>query len=488
MQMGRMSMNRRGLSSILWLGTAALASPAQAQSPHPWAEMARMDLQAIHDVLAANHPGPVDPQNGFYARWLEEGLRRAQERAASAKRFADYERALRLYVNGFRDGHIGVSFTLTSPNYSWPGFIVRRPDPAAPARVVFSSADSGVPQDAEVVRCDGRSLDELASERLVPFFWNADITHERWSSLPRLFLLHPQETELRATSCTFRVAGTERDIPLRWTNIANRDWSEHAAASLGRPGELGLTKRGDLWFVTLPSFQYSGEGAARISALIEEIKAKAPEMRTGTVVFDVRGNGGGNSAWGRRIAAALWSDDWVNRIENSFDWTVDWRASPENLQHLSQIAERSQRDGLADAAASWGRARDAMAAALQRGERLVRVANPATVPTGAPPANPVTGKVFLLTDNACASACLDFADIVRRLPNARHVGLPTSADALYIDNTSAVLPSSVGRLSYSLKVYRNRVRGHNQWYEPHVRWPGGIMTDEALTRWISSLS
>jgi hypothetical protein len=38
-------------------------------------------------------------------------------------------------------------------------------------------------------------------------------------------------------------------------------------------------------------------------------------------------------------------------------------------------------------------------------------------------------------------------DVVRRLPNVTHIGLPTSADAVYIDNTEALLPSCLAWLS-----------------------------------------
>ena len=40
--------------------------------------LTQRDLQAIHDILAANHPGPVDPQSDRYRRRLEDGLQVAQ--------------------------------------------------------------------------------------------------------------------------------------------------------------------------------------------------------------------------------------------------------------------------------------------------------------------------------------------------------------------------------------------------------------------------
>jgi hypothetical protein len=38
---------------------AAVALCASAQAADPWATLATRDLDAIHDLLLANHPGPV---------------------------------------------------------------------------------------------------------------------------------------------------------------------------------------------------------------------------------------------------------------------------------------------------------------------------------------------------------------------------------------------------------------------------------------------
>ena len=79
-------------------------------------------------------------------------------------------------------------------------------------------------------------------------------------------------------------------------------------------------------------------------------------------------------------------------------------------------------------------------------------------------------RVFLLTDHACFSACLDFADVIRRVPGVVHVGLETRADAVYIDNRAQSLPSGLGWVGFSMKVYRNRLRGHNESYVPERVW------------------
>lgn len=92
-----------------------------------------------------------------------------------------------------------------------------------------------------------------------------------------------------------------------------------------------------------------------------------------------------------------------------------------------------------------------------------------------------------MTDGVCTSACLDFADVLLRLPNVIHIGRPTDADALYIDINHVELPSALGIFQYSMKVFRTRVRSNNQGYEPAYRWPGGVMSDKAVAEWVKTL-
>ena len=335
--------------------------------------LTQRDLQAIHDTLAANHPGPVDPQNDRYRRWLEDGLQVARSQAANARGYADYTRALRRYANGFRDGHIGARFLLASERVSWPGFLVGR-DADGTIRVLAAAEDSNVPLRAELLACDGATTEQLIKERLDPYYWNADIPHERWDSLPRLFQFEPTDTAGRMASCSFRIDGATKSIELRWSSTRRETITRHLQSMEPPAPALGLQRRQGIWFVSLPSFNYFGDSAAGINALIGEMTARAAELRSATVVFDVRGNGGGNSAWAERVASAFWGERSVMRVVDSFDWTVDWRVSPDNIAHLNTIVERSERDGLTEAAQSWGQARDALVAAQKKGQSLVRVA------------------------------------------------------------------------------------------------------------------
>jgi hypothetical protein len=127
-----------------------------------------------------------------------------------------------------------------------------------------------------------------------------------------------------------------------------------------------------------------------------------------------------------------------------------------------------------------------MRIALAHGEPYGRTVEPVEIKPR-PAQNPVTGRVYLFTDGECASSCLIFTDIVRRLPGTTHIGFLTFADTNYIDNTSLLLPSGLAYLNYSFKMYVHRVRANNEWYEPQVKWPGGPVTDETIAAWAATL-
>jgi hypothetical protein len=77
--------------------------------------------------------------------------------------------------------------------------------------------------------------------------------------------------------------------------------------------------------------------------------------------------------------------------------------------------------------------------------------------------------------------------MILRVPGVVHIGLPTSADSVYMDVNVVDLPSGVARLVYPMKVYRHRLRGNNRWYEPKLMWPGGEMTDAEVAAWVKLL-
>jgi hypothetical protein len=111
----------------IWFGVAvAFASPALAQRPaeRDWAAALRADARALHDEIAANHPGAVNPEDPGFAKRNDAQLAMALKRARTARTYADYYLPLREYVAAFNDGHMTIRIFGDAPSeYRWPGFL-----------------------------------------------------------------------------------------------------------------------------------------------------------------------------------------------------------------------------------------------------------------------------------------------------------------------------------------------------------------------------
>ncbi|KAG1587891.1 hypothetical protein G6F46_014711 [Rhizopus delemar] len=127
-----------------------------------------------------------------------------------------------------------------------------------------------------------------------------------------------------------------------------------------------------------------------------------------------------------------------------------------------------------------------MAQARERGEALWREP-PEPKASAAPAAAPVVpvraGRVVIVADAACGSACLDALELWKRL-GAVQVGVETSADSLYMDVRPDMLPSGLARISVPMKVFRGRVRGSNEPHAPDRRYEGDMRDTASLEAWI----
>jgi len=201
---------------ILALAAAALLVDG-TKVQMDWGAALRTDATAMHDAIAVNHPGPVNPADpGFSAR-NDAQLERALRRARTAKSFADYFYAMQQYSASFNDGHLSYGVWRSTPDVvqRWPGFLTRY-DAGGHQTVVISEPWSGVPLGARLLSCDGRSADEVARDRVGSRVgrWALASQRELFGAMTFLDVGDPYVGTIQR--CRFDEGGDILEVTLKW--------------------------------------------------------------------------------------------------------------------------------------------------------------------------------------------------------------------------------------------------------------------------------
>lgn len=207
-----------------------------------------------------------------------------------------------------------------------------------------------------------------------------------------------------------------------------------------------------------------------------QIATSLPDLRTAdTIVFDLRGDRGGDLAPARQALDTLYGEDYLDMLHRGEGpLFAEWRVSAANLEHLTGRHTNYTMEVLADK----------MAQALTQGGTFVAQSKVQPNPKKGYPRRYSTARPVLLTDSQCKDACLDFADRIMRLPGARHVGHTTGSASAYLAPRQLELPGKHGALSFAQAVWRGRKRGHNVALTPVAAYPGSMADDTRVRDWV----
>jgi len=466
---------------------ACLMAAGAANAATDWRALAAADLESARAAIRAGHPGYIDEQNPAFRAWEAKGYDEARALLPRVNSYDSMLSAVRYYIAGFQDGHLGYSDNIRKDSeLISAGWALAYAGGAYRVTGVMPKWGKPLPPvGAELVACDGVQPEQLLRQ-LSRYYDGRDLPGVHHDLAPLLTAESMPGEELK--ECSFRTAqGKMRKFAQHYAKAKFEDVMAMNRTA-PRPARLNAytLQDGVLW-LRAGNFQPDREAAQQIEKMLEEL----PRLEgVRTIVFDSRGNGGGNSEFGERFfnaatgGLAMDAAD-ESAVPHSFaQWRVsdaaiagmDFRlerigaAQGKDSQDYKWVAELRERilkakaDGLPWAEQA-GDPRLSRADIAARHGRLRRF----------------SGKVVLVTDEHCASACLDFADLVRSVPGAIHMGQATSADTLYMDIGRVTLPSG-NVLILPLKVWRNRLRGNNEVLQPDVPLQVDIRDDAAVRK------
>ncbi|NEX92954.1 hypothetical protein [Caulobacter sp. 17J65-9] len=465
---------------------AALAAATGAQA-QDWRAAAGQDLAKMRELLKADHPAAyVDKDGGTFRSWVDTGY---EQVSASLDKVADtsgYYYALNGYAGGFRDGNIRVVRTLPAldPSFAgaWPGFSTAWRDGAY--TVAWSEGGSKTPPvGAKLISCDKKPAEAIARERLDRWEGDLELQADRARTAP--YLLWDRGNPFagaKPTKCDFDVAGRKKSFTLTYgfTAEAQRKAAFQAATPLPERA-LSVEQWNDGYWIHLPSFADDMPWEAFLGQLEAQ---RAAIQNSKVVVIDMRGAGDGPGRHGYRVANWLWDPDFVLAHTPQFG-DVAYRVSVDNRAFYAGVLANLKTDG--KYYKEWARWEALLAEfdqALASGQPLLK-RNEARAAVAETPANPMKAKVVVLTDAACARACLNMMDLFTRLPGVVHAGSVTSADSIFVGEAVSPLPSGFANLSIGDRAWLDRPRATHTPYTPSLAYSGDPADETAVRSWLA---
>ena len=491
--------------SLAAVAVAALSLTAGAAFAQDFRALARQDLQAAHDQLAANHPAPAIPgqASADFRAWLDTGLTESLAMAGRANSGDAHAYLLRYYGAGFRDSNISLSPTFEGlgPYFgtSWAGFATGWRDGKYVVTYVKPGLrGSSIPRVGDtVVSCNATPIEEFARAKLDRWEGNLNTEAGRVTSAPYLTWNRNNPFVNGVPSvCEFATGNRRaRAITLRPEPLVAGDLEAAYRATVYMPSSTPLsieTVNGRPW-INVHSFADS----AGWDAFNAAVEAQAATLRGPQgFVLDLRGASGASAytstARGYGLANRIWTPEFTTSRQPAAG-AITYRATAGNRTWYAETLALMQADSrfvheapaVIEQTAAIVAAFDAAIAAGQPTFTLEGRA--AAVDTGA--ANPVQGPIVVLVDAGCSGGCLDTLDLISTLPNVRVAGSTTATDTIFIEPTVMRLPSNYSELSYGHKAWTARPRPNNQPYTPAAGlvYSGDPTDAAAVQAWVNTL-
>ncbi len=490
------------LGSILLLLVLAYVIYAIYLTPR---QRAAAHLEYIHNSINEMHPAILEEEATAFNTWNKAGYQKAKALLSAVNSQADELALLNFYLAGYKDAHLGGSLNHTPyrkfefNSELWAGWLLKATNTGY--IVAYSKGDENSPPlNARLISCDNKAIDELLQENYAPYIdsrWN--ILKARDSAAKALTLDRADVAILnrpKLKNCTFLIGESSRSYPLNWSTISA---SESAAinAQYQHPYHLPFLEKPapDIAWIHASDFSlFTPEAVKAQQKLLQDIAALPKD--NALIILDTRGNGGGSSMNGQNIMDAIFTDKQANEyLYNNFNYRYQganaiFRASwplywSEDYSYKRLVANQGEESEQAQYLKQF---LIRLKHALDTGEKqLYQNETPVTYSGSAAPTDAWRSsiKLVLITDKHCVSACLDFVDLIKLIPNTLHVGEPTDADTVYTE--IAYMQSNYAKETFNfivpVKKWTKRIREDNKPYNPDILYQGDMSNDKALEQW-----
>jgi hypothetical protein len=472
---------------LLSLATGAChaAPEPAATSPADWNGVAKRDVQFAIDVLRRSHVGAIAGQYDIVAS-LETSSRSALLEAEQAKTERDYKRTLARLIFSVADPHTGINLQ-QSKIRAWNGLVLDRAGDLY--RVAWS--EPGWPHplppvNAVAQSCDGVWTGSFLKFGVTPFipygaeFPAAASTAARQAMFDNGLVVPPKQ-------CTFALPdGSMRsyELPLREASeIGDERLQKIRRQFIAKARPPGLYPLADgMHWVGMPDFNGAKSGPA-----YEKLYPELEKLhKANWIVFDLRGNGGGDSSWGSRALNALYGKDYSAQLGELPAYAKLLIADQATIKLYQQYATSPDFAATRDESESILRK---LEAGMAKGDKLVQVYG-STAESNASIAakvrqRPGGPRIAAVIDRNCFSSCMNFLQQLRGIGDTVVLGETTWGYSPTGEINRFDLPSGNGALFIPSALYSS-AQATREPFVPDLAYPGDLTDDERLMKWVAA--
>ncbi len=208
----------------------------------------------------------------------------------------------------------------------------------------------------------------------------------------------------------------------------------------------------DKVYLKIPTFIQSKE----TDHYIKEYAQLLMHNRNKNIIFDIRGNSGGNSAYISELLSALFGENYyLWKIHQYYTNTYEiFRASKLNIDFVTNFYIKH------NITQDLSKLHDCFA----KKEKMCKLESPLKKTKYSP--SKFNKKIYILIDKKVFSASLNFIDELMFITTPYLVGEETNKDSVYMDINEYKIENMI--LYFPMKVWRNRLRGSNS-YKPNIK-------------------
>jgi hypothetical protein len=454
-------------------------NPAAEPAETDWTKIARQDMKFAAETIRDHHAGAVAGESSVTAP-LALGSDLGMVEAAKVRTEQDYLRMMKRFVSAFGDPHVEIDLHMAVRG--WTGLVADHVD--GRYQVIWSEPNWPTalpPAGSGVQMCGDVWIGTYLQTQVAPFTDHSAEYPNTSSHLARE-LMFDLGLGWTPAQCVFTLPDGSRKrfaLPLQSVSKERLHTVQRRYQAQAKP--IGITKLGsDSHWLGMPDFD-GKKSAVAYEALYRQLETLP---KSGWLIFDLRGNGGGDSSCGNRALRALFGAEYAERLGDAGGlekYMIASQATVDQLKYYINTAVSSavKAESESDLAK--------VEAAIHAGDKMAKVGGEANTDLLAASSNPRPHgpRIAAVIDRGCFSSGMNFLQQLKAIDDTVVLGEPTIGYSPFGEITRFDLPSGHGSLYLPAALFKT-TQATREPFVPDLPFPGNMADDDALTRWVNS--